>query len=119
MVFTLAKVLRAEEFLRANDLRAIAGGGAGGLQRGGQIGLRISAASVLKQAEGDGFWGVFHGRGWGAMVLKQAVKSSLCLKNRGNCEYLFGLNVVFPLRNGAPCPFTPRSSQRDNNAATT
>jgi len=78
VVFALAKVLRAEEFLGTNDLRAIAGRGAGGLQCGGQIGLRIDAASVLQQTEHDGFLAVFHWARMRAMVLKRAVKSSLC-----------------------------------------
>ena len=78
VVFALAKVLRAEEFLRANDLCSSASGSAGGVQRGSQIGLRIDTASVLKQAEGDCFYGIFHCLQVVAMVLKRAVKSSLC-----------------------------------------
>ena len=53
VVFALAEILRGEQFLRADDLRALLGGAFGEGESFVTIGSRISGASVLQQTELD------------------------------------------------------------------
>ena len=51
-VFALAKVLRAEEFLRADDLRALPGGAFGEREGFLQVRFGIRGAGALNQPDG-------------------------------------------------------------------
>jgi len=53
VVLALAEVLGAKKFLRANDLRALPGGGSDALQGAGEIRGRMSGTAGLDQSQRD------------------------------------------------------------------
>jgi len=55
VVFRLTKILRAEQFLGADNLRALFGGPIGCGKRFFQISRRIGRATGLDQTDTDGF----------------------------------------------------------------
>jgi len=60
VIFALAKILRAEKFLGAEDLGAGPGGALGGAEGGAEIGGGVGGAGVLKEAEADDGGSRFH-----------------------------------------------------------
>lgn len=56
IVFGLAEVLRAEQFLSADDLRALFGGALGCREGLFEVGGRVGGAGRLDEADGDFVW---------------------------------------------------------------
>ena len=72
MVFALAKVLRAEQFLRANDVCAVFRGAFDERNCFLQIRVRVGGAGSLDQTQFDNLGGAFH---YGSDLLMRAVCS--------------------------------------------